>query len=165
MKISINKKTYNDSSWSFDHASGIAALILSTDETIAEVASTFNGDDTIHAYNDNDVETGTWYVYQVTAVYERDKNEGSRAIIVNMKASALSTVAEEELGESIEENTEAIIELGGLIADMDDANIRINNIEGVLEGIPKDITIHFGEIETLYNALADRVAQLENANQ
>lgn len=165
MKITVNEKTYNDSTWMFNAERGEAALILKTNESISEVASAFDGNDTIHAFDDNDVETGVWYVKSVISIYQNYEShtpEESRQVVVNIKATALTTEAEEALGSGIDENMEAIMELAGLIADMDDANIRINNIEGILEGIPKNITEQFGNVSDWYNALADRVAALEN---
>lgn len=165
MKITVNEKTYNDSTWAFNVERGEAALILKTDETIGEVASTFDGNDTIHAFDDNDVETGVWYVKSVISIYQNYEShtpEEPREVIVNIKATALTAEAEEALGSDINENSDAILELANLIADMDDANVRINNIEGVLEGIPKDIVERFGDLGDRYNALADRIAALEN---
>ena len=167
MKIVVNEVTFANSTWSFDHERGVASLIITTNDSLGEIASAFDGDDTIRAYDNNDIETGVWYVHSLVGIYEDYSShtaEDPRKVIVMLKASALTTEAEESLGASIDETSDAIMELAELIADMDEANVRINNIEGVLEGIPKDIVAHFGQIESAYNALADRIARLENKN-
>lgn len=165
MKITVNDITFNDSTWTFNYERGEASLIIKTDMSISEIATAFDGGDTIRAYDDNDQETGVWYVHSLLGIYENYEShtqEEPRKVVVNINASALTTEAEQALGNGIDENMEAILELAGLIADMDDANIRINNIEGVLEGIPKNIVQRFETIGNAYNALADRVARLEN---
>ncbi len=165
MKIKVNEKTYSNCTLSFNMERGEAVLIIQTDESIGSIAGIFDGKDTIRAFDDNNIETGVWYVHQLVSIYENYESrtpESPREVCVALKASALNTEAEAALGNSIDENMEAILELAGLISDMDEANIRINNLEGIIEGIPKDIVDRFAAINNLYNALADRVAKLEN---
>lgn len=165
MRITVNDTTFNDSTWTFNYERGEASLVIKTDMSISEIADAFDGDDTIRAYDDNDQVTGVWYVHSLMGIYENYESRTlgePREVVVSIKASALTTEAEQALGNGIDENMEAILELAGLIAEMDDANIRINNIEGILEGIPKDIVQRFEAIGNAYNALADRVARLEN---
>lgn len=168
MKIQVNETTYNEATWSFDHERGTAALLLQTDDSLSTIAANFDGDDTIHAFDDNDNETGVWYVTQLLSItenWESHPPEEPRVVIVSVKATSLSTDAEQALGDSIDENMEAILELGGLIADMEEAHTRMNNLEARLDRIPKNISERFAEFDNLYNALADRVAMLENERE
>lgn len=170
MKIVVNETVFNDSTWSFNHERGEASLAISSDASISEIAAVFDGDDTIRAYDDNDNETGVWYVHSLLGVYETygtisPEDPHPRMVVVTIKASALTTEAEESLNCGIDENMEAILELAGLIADMGEADTRITRIEGVLEGIPNDLVARFDAINNAYNALADRVARLENKVQ
>jgi predicted nuclease with TOPRIM domain len=86
-------------------------------------------------------------------------------VIVSVKATSLSTEAEQALEDDIDENTEAILELGGLIADMDEAHTRMNNLEARLDRLPANVQDQINELNNRYNALADRVAALENAKE
>lgn len=167
MKIMVNEKTYNDSSWSYNER-GEASLLIKTDETISEIASTFDGNDVIHAFDDNDVETGSWFVHTLLAIYESYEShpEGEpRVVVLTLKITALTEAAEETINNSIDENVDAIIEIAEMVADMEDAQVQINEIKGILEGIPNDLVARFNAVNNAYNALADRVARLENQVQ
>ena len=166
MKIEINGKIYNDVVWTFDHANGESSLLLKTNDSISEVAAAFDGDDTINAYDDNNVKTGVWYVHAVTAIYanyESRTPEEPREVVVKLKASALTTEAEEELNSNINENIDAIMEIAEMIANVDDVSLEIERIKSRLDGFPVDIVQQLDAINTAYNTLADRVARLENA--
>ena len=166
MKIMVNEKVYNDGAWSYDHESGDAVLLLRTTESISEVAATFDGDDTIHAYDDNDVETGTWYIHTVSAIYENYESrtpEEPREVVVKIRASALTTEAEEAINSSIDESIDAIMEIAAMIADAEDMSLEIERIKSRLDGFPSNIVTILDNINTTYNELADRVARLENA--
>ena len=165
MKIMVNDKTYTDSQWSFNMERGESVLILTTAESISEVASAFDGDDTISVYDDNDVEICEWHVHTLLGIYEDYRShtqDEARKVYVTLVATALTANSEEMLSENIDENMEAILELGELIADMDDANLEIEKIKAELLGIPKDIIARFDAINNVYNDLADRVSRLEN---
>lgn len=165
MKIVVNEKVYPNCRLGFNMERGEAVLGIQTDESISEIASVFDGDDTIHAFDDNDVETGVWYVSSVISIYQNYEShapEEPREVVVSMKASALTAEAEQALGSSIDENMEAILELGGLIADMTDVQLEIERIKGELDGIPKDLVQRFETIDNRFTSLADRVARLEN---
>lgn len=165
MKIIVNEKVYQDSQLLFNMERGETVLIIPTDESISEIASVFDGDDTIHAFDDNDVETGVWYVSNVISIYQNYESrtpEEPREVVVSMKASALTAEAEAALGSSIDENMEAILELGELIADMTDVKMTIERIREELDSIPKDLVQRFANIDDTYSTLADRVARLEN---
>lgn len=168
MKIVVNETTYNDATWSFNHERGTAALLLKTDDSIGTIAANFDGDDTIRAYDDSDNETGVWYVTQLLSVtenWESHTPDEPREVIVSIKATSLSTEAEQALGDSIDENMEAILELGGLIADMEEAHTRMNNLEARLDRLPANVQAQIDELNNRYNALADRVAALENERE
>ena len=165
MKVRVNNKTYYYAMWSIDNTTGQSVLNVVTDETIVEVAATFTGDDTVEILNDNDTVVCVWYVHTVMGVYENYEShpEGEgRQVVVLLKASALNEEAEEALGEGIGDNTDAIIELAGMVSDGGELEIRVNNIEGTLEGIPKNLPVRFEELWNAFAALADRVANLEN---
>lgn len=168
MYIKVNESIFNDAIWSFDHERGTAALLLKTNDSISSIAAIFDGNDTVKAYDDNDNETGIWYVTQLLSIYQNYESrtaEEPREVVVSLKATSLSTEAEESINTSIEEANDALIELAGLIEDMEEANIEINKIKGVLDGIPKDIINRFTSMNNAYNLLADRVARLENKIQ
>lgn len=165
MYIKVNEVTYNDATWSFDHERGTASLLLKTNDPISSIAANFDGDDTVKAYDDNDNETGIWYVTQLLSIYQNYESrtpEEPREVVVSLKATSLSTEAEQSLNEGLEEANDALIELAALIEDMEEANIEINKIKGVLDGIPRDIVARFDAMNNNYNILADRVARLEN---
>lgn len=168
MYVKVNDVTYNDATWSFDHERGTASLLLKTNDSISSIAANFDGNDTVKAYDDNDNETGIWYVTQLLSIYQNYESrtpEESREVVVSLKATSLSTEAEQSLNEGLEEANDALIELASLIEDMEEANIQINQIKGVLDGIPRDIVARFDSMNSKYNALADRVAKLENKMQ
>jgi hypothetical protein len=165
MKVRVNNKTYHYAMWSVDSTTGQSVLNIVTDETIAEVAATFSGDDTVEVLNDNDTVVCIWYVHTVMGVYEnyesQPEGEG-RQVVILLKASALDAEAEEALGEGIGDNMDAIIELAGMVSDGGELEIRVNNIEGKLEGIPQNLLERFDEVWNAYTALSDRVSNLEN---
>lgn len=167
MYIKVNDIVFNDSVWNFNMERGEASLTLNTDDSIANIASIFDGDDVIRAYDDNDNETGVWYVHHVMSIYvnyESKTPEEPRQVVVSIKASALTTEAEAALGGDINQNMEAILELAELISDLKDFEARISLLEGKVDGIPNDLVSRFSSINDIYNALADRVAKLENAS-
>ena len=168
MKIRINDMTYSDCLLGIDAERGRAVITLRTGDSISAVASLFDGEDRVTALDDSGAVTGVWYVHTLASIHENWESRAPgepREIVVVLKASALADGTEETLGSSIGENTDAILELGGLVADMKDFDTRLNLIEGALEGIPKDIAGHFYAIESAYNALADRVSELENGRE
>ena len=168
MKIMVNEKTYNDSLWTFNVERGEASLFIKTNETIGEVAGTFDGDDTIRAFDDNNVETGVWYVHNLLGIYENYEShapEDPRVVVVTLKASALTTEAEEAINSSIDENIDAIMEIAEMIANVEDVSLEIERIKDRLDGFPADIVERLDAINSTYNALADRVARLENKVQ
>jgi DNA-binding transcriptional regulator YbjK len=168
MYIKVNETVFNDVTWSFDHERGTAALLLKTNDSISSIAALFDGDDTVKAYDDNDIETGVWYVTQLLSIYQNYESrtpDEPREVVVSLKATSLSAEAEQSINTSIEEANDALIELASLIEDMEEANIAINRIDGVLEGIPRDIVERFDAMNNAYNELADRVARLENRIQ
>jgi len=168
MYIKVNETVFNDVTWSFDHERGTAALLLKTNDSISSIAALFDGDDTVKAYDDNDIETGVWYVTQLLSIYQNYESrtpDEPREVVVALKATSLSAEAEQSINTSIEEANDALIELASLIEDMEEANIAINRIDGILEGIPRDIVERFDAMNNAYNDLADRVARLENRVQ
>ena len=168
MKIVVNEKVYQNCNLGFNMERGEAVLSIKTDESISEIASVFDGDDTIHAFDDNDVETGVWYVTTVIGIYQNYESrtpEEPREVIVSMKASALTTEAEEALGSSIDENMEAILELGALVADMTDVQLELERVKEELNSIPKDLVQRFESIDIAFCSLADRIARLENKGE
>ena len=163
MKIKVNEKTYNDSTWQYNER-GEACLLIKTDESIGEIASTFDGNDVIRAFDDGNEETGRWFVHTLVGIYENPASHATetREVIVSMKITTLTDNAEAKINNSIEENTDAVIEIAGMVADMEDVNLEINQIKATLDGIPKNIVDMIDNINNTYNTLADRVARLEN---
>ena len=167
MKIIIGNAEYTDAMFAYNNENGQTVLTLKTNDSIGTIAALFDGDDIVHVYDDNDVETGIWYVHHVMSIYQNFESrteEEPREVIVCIKASSLSAEAEAALGGDINQNMEAILELAELIADHKDFEARISLLEGKVNGVPDDLVSRFDSINDAYNALADRVARLENAS-
>lgn len=166
IKVQIGDKVYTNVVLSLEQGKSDMTMTIPTEDSLGVVASCFDLDATLHAFDENDVETGVWYVHKLLSMYVSTDclpgEEAIRTVVVVFNASAITDEAEEILNIGIEDNMDAIIELGGLIADMSETNIEINKIKGTLEGIPKDLVERFEAINHLYNQLSDRVAALEN---
>ncbi len=166
MKIQVNNKIYEDSVWKTHDERGNAVMTITTEESIGEVAQTFDAPNSlIITYNDDDIETGRWYIHQLISIYENYESklkELPREIVVSIRASTLTASTEENIFSQIEENTEAILELGSLIADVTDIDHKITMLEEDLNAIPTNINERFAALESVYNTLADRIAVLEN---
>lgn len=172
MVIEINGKQYIDPDWRVEN--GIAEIRIHSEKTFAEIADDFvlDAGDSIIQYNDNDEQVGEWYVEGMASI-QLPGEDGSDVVTIKYHISQLAKDAQEALNEDLDDTTMSVLELAGLLSTakknfQDTANRlegslseqeqRISNISQTQTAINQSIA----RIDGLYNALADRVARLEN---
>ena len=172
MRIVINKKEYEKARWNV--VDNIGDLEFVSEETLAQILSEISGGEDVKVYNDDEL-MSTWYVKGVVGVEKKDS-----IVTVKLEVSILDKNTEKELKKGIDDGEDAIIELAGIVSEMEETidkhaekiekvikdtskmNEDVNSVRNKVEAIPSDVLERFGALWTNYNALADRVAKLEN---
>ena len=154
MKAVVNEQTINNVAWSANEGTGV--LQFQTSRTIAELEEIFNSSNatSISIYTEENQLEEMWYLRTLNEISCKRANDEWDAS-VTFKVSAIDNNSEAEIRGSISDSDDALIELAGMISDIADS----------LENTDSRIQTHqeiLDRISNLYDALADRVAILEN---
>lgn len=172
MKIEINGTMYTNPDFRVDN--GIATLRILSDKTFAEIAEDFvvAAGESIKQYDDSDNQIGELYVEGMASI-QLPGEDGSEVVTIKYHISQIGKDAQEALQEDAEDAMDAILELCELIGqqtqELEDTCSRIEDSQSEqgqrLDSLSETLTSNTQAIsrwETMYNALADRVARLEN---
>lgn len=177
MKIIINDTTFINAGWSvFD---GVGTLDLYTDLSLMEILTLLGNNPNISIYDDDDTLLSMWVTNGVKSIKE-NTNMNQRHVEVNLDASILSSNIENVLTTNIDNSINGILELateidtiesdlnnkGNMINQLQESLASTNNniltVNNRLDAIPNDLISRFNNLWTSYNALADRIAAIEN---
>lgn len=209
MKIIIKNEIIENATWEFQDMEGEYFLTF-TNDTLSHVAGICEDAKEIELYNDDEL-VGKWYVLELVFI----KNMGDGKIIADFKASTISDAREKALTQSISDTEDVLLEVAGLVAEINSAqadtegflnqykgrvedtiqtfdnvadqfNERVNEqnktigqvqsllnqiqddltaVQTALASMPQNVNERFSELDNRYNALADRVAMLENKEE
>ena len=172
MLIEINGKQYLNPD--FRVANGIAEMRIQSDKTFAEIAEDFvvEAGDSIKQYNELEQQIGEYYVEGMASI-QLPGEDGTELVTIKYHVSQIGKDAQDAMSGDIEDASDAALELCEIIGEMDqnlnDTCRRIENSQQEqgqqLNNFSQTQTQHTKAIErweSMYNALADRVARLEN---
>lgn len=172
MIIEINGNQYQDPDFRVNN--GIAEMRVHSEESFAEIAERFvlaQGEEIV-VYNDNEEQTGVFYVEGMASV-ELPGEAGSDVVTIKYHVNQISKEAQEALADELDMATLSVLELAGIVAtakqgfesraDMiEDSYNEINQRIQTLAQTQNTIIQAISRCESMYNTLADRVAGLEN---
>lgn len=172
MIIEIKGKRYNNPIFSVQN--GLAVFRIHSEKSFSEIAEDFvleNGD-SISQYNDNEEKIGEFYV-EGMATIQLPGEDDSKLVTVKYKVVQLGKEAQEALSDDLDMTTLSVLELSGVLSqakrNFNDTATRIESSFSdheqrltSLANTQNTINAAMNRWESMYNSLADRVAQLEN---
>lgn len=173
MIIEIKGNLYNNMDFRIN--GGMAELRFPSEKTFAEIVADFalNEGDSIIQRNDSEEQVGVFCVEKMGSI-QLPGEDASDVVTIKYHISQLGKEAQEAITEDLDIATLSVLELAGIVSrakkSFDDAAKRVE--EGLTEhnnrlvAIRETVDGHTNTIsqwENMYNRLADRVAQLENA--
>lgn len=177
MIVKINNYDFLDAGWSV--YKGVGTLSLDTDEPLLNILNLIAENNVIEIYDDEHMLISVWQNNGFKSA-DSDTINDKRRVTIEFDVNVLSSNAEELIHKDINDNLNGIIELAGLIDNIDsstmqhDKDIRqlqtqveqdhnqLLELNSQMNLIPNDSGERFNALQAQYNALADRVASLEN---
>ena len=177
MKITINNITFPQSGWSVYE--NVGHLDIMTNESLVNILNTISENQPIEVYSDEDELLSIWNNNGVKSIKSDTVND-TRRVTIDFDVSIISSNAEAQLYKDIDESINGILELGTVVAEIDETlqshtesinglstaaeatNENIELITSQINDLSASIRASLDEFQNNYNLLADRVAQLEN---
>ena len=172
MIIEIKGNQYTDPDFKVDN--GIATLRVHSEASFADVVDDFalEAGDEIGQYNDSEEQVGVLYVEGMASI-QLPGEDGTDVVTVKYHVSQIGKDAQEALTDDLDMTTFSVLELAGILSQakrsfentaarvesgLTEQGERITTMRNTVDAHTATIS-HW---ETMYNALADRVAALEN---
>ena len=172
MIIAIKGKRYNNPNFGIQN--GLAVLRIHSEQTFAEIAEDFmlESGDSIVQYNDSEEQIGEFFIEGMASI-QLPGEDDSDVVTIKYKVSQIGKEAQEALNEDLDMATLSVLELAGIISqakrNFNDTAARIESSFSehehritALGNTQNTINEAMNSWESMYNALADRVAELEN---
>lgn len=172
MIIVIKGNQYQDPDFRVDN--GIATLRIHSEASFADIVDDFalEAGDEIGQYNDNEVQVGVLYVEGMASI-QLPGEDGTDVVTIKYHISQIGKDAQEALTDDLDMATFSVLELAGIVSQAKRTfEDTANRVESGLAEQDERITTMRNAVdthtetiahwETMYNALADRVAALEN---
>lgn len=153
---------------------GIGEIRLHSEESFSEISAKFalNAGDSILQLNDNEQQIGEWYIESMASI-QLPGEDGSDVVTIKYHISQIGKDAQEALTEDLDMASLSVLELAGIVAnakqEMLDTVKRVEQAQQVqnesittMQRIMNQLVETTSHWESMYNILADRVAQLEN---
>ena len=175
MIIEIKGKQYLNPGWRVEN--GIAQLRIRSDATFEEISEDFvlTQGECILQFNDSEQQISAWYVEGMASIElpGEDKNE---VVIIKYHVSQLAKDAQDSLQTDVDDASDAVLELCEMISEqqstLSDTCARIEGSQkdqqNRMDALSQTLNLHtvsIGNLESMFNTLADRVARLENGGK
>lgn len=156
MYIKINNRIIPDADWRVDGITG--ELRFETDEGVEAIADVYAPEQEviIEEYNDDDTLKAQWYMRKLISVTYKQNEDTLRWEVqakFEMSANPISEV--EHIRENAEDTDGGLLEIAAMVSELDEKLTSLEEAFTAQQGT-------LSRISDLYDALADRVAALEN---